>query len=173
MKVACYCRVSSDLQDTLAQKQILEKYAMEKGWAFETFEETESSRKTRPVKQRVLMKLRNKEFDGVLIYKLDRWARSTVELLLEIKELLDKGIGFISLSDNIDLSTASGKLHFTILSAFCEFERSLISDRTKAALKAKKENGIRLGRPPGAKDIKQRKKSGYFVREITKREKAK
>lgn len=173
MRVALYCRVSTSEQDTAAQKETLEKYARAKGWDYQTFEETESSRKSRPVKQRVLMKLRNKEFDGVVIFKLDRWARSTVELLLEIKELIDKGIFFISLSDNIDLSTATGKLYFTILSAFAEFERSLISDRTKAALKAKKESGTRLGRPPGSKDIKKRKKSGYFVREMRKREQAK
>ncbi len=173
MKVALYCRVSTNEQDTLAQRETLEKYAKAKGWEYQTFEETESSRKTRPIKQRVLTMLRTKEFDGVVIYRLDRWARSTVELLLEVKELIDKGIGFTSITDNLDFTTASGKLHFYIICAFAEFERSLISDRTKAALKAKKEAGIRLGRPPGSKDIKKRKKSGYFVREMRKREQAK
>jgi len=171
-RVAIYCRVSTTEQDTQNQKTILEKYVLEKGWEFQTFEETESSRKTRPIKQHVLTKLRQGDFDAVLIYKLDRWARSTVELLLEIKELIDKKIGFISISDNIDLSTATGKLHFTILSAFAEFERSLISERTKAALSAKKQSGVKLGRPVGAKDSKQRAKSGYYVREVRKRETA-
>lgn len=63
--------------------------------------------------------------------KLDQYARNTTELILEAKELLDKGIGFISISDNIDFSSASGRLQFQILAAFAEFERSLISERTK------------------------------------------
>ena len=172
VNIAIYCRVSTSEQNTQNQRMLLEKFANERGWIFSTFEETESTRKTRPIKQRVLAALRKGQFDAVLVYKLDRWARSTVELLLEIKELIDKGIGFISLSDNLDLASASGRLHFSILSAFAEFERSLISERTKAALRVKKEKGIRLGRPVGAKDSKKRRKSGYYIREMKKRETA-
>ncbi len=171
MKIAIYCRVSTSDQDTGTQKTILEKHALERGWSFTTFLETESTRNTRPVKQKVLAALRSGEFTGVLIYKLDRWARSSVELLLEIKELTDKGITFISLTDNIDLSTASGKLQFAIISAFAEFERGLISERTKAGLARKKAAGVSLGRKEGSKDKKPRKKSGYYIRHINERNK--
>lgn len=169
MNVAIYCRVSTSDQDATTQQNILEKYATEKGWTYQTFTEVESTRKTRPVKQKVLTALRSRLFDAVLIYKLDRWARSSVELLLEIQELTRKEIAFISLSDNLDFTTASGKLQFAILSAFCEFERSLISDRTRDALARKKLQGVTLGRKPGSKDKGPRKKSGYYIREINKR----
>ena len=71
-------------------------------------------------------------------------------MILETKELIDKGVGFISISDNLDFTTASGKLHFQILSAFAEFERSLISERTKEGLKRAKSQGKQLGRPKGS-----------------------
>ena len=73
------------------------------------------------------------------------------------------------MSDNLDFTTASGKLQFQILSAFAEFERSLISERTKEGLRRAKLQGKQLGRPKGSKDKKVRKKSGYYVREINKR----
>jgi DNA invertase Pin-like site-specific DNA recombinase len=88
---------------------------------------------------------------------------------LEVKELLDKGIAFISISDNLDFSTASGKLHFQILSAFCEFERELIRERTIEGLKRTKMQGTILGRPKGSRDSKPRPKSGYILKEAAKR----
>ena len=117
------------------------------------------------MKQALLQKLRSGEYAGVIVYKIDRWARSSTELILEIKELVDKGITFISVSDSLDFSTATGRLHFQILAVFAEFERSLISERTRLALKRKKETeGIRLGRPKGSKDKQPRRKSGYILR---------
>ena len=131
--------------------------------------ETESSRKTRPVKADLLNMLRNKEYSAVVVYKLDRWARSSSELILDVTELVKKGIGFISISDNLDFSTATGKLHFHILSAFAEFERELIRERTIEGLKRAKSQGKALGRPKGSKDVKQRRKSGYILRQAKKR----
>lgn len=169
--IAIYCRVSTADQDTATQQHALVTYATQKGWKYKVFTEVESTRKTRPVKQEVLAQLRAKKFDAVLIYKLDRWARSTVELILEMQELTAKGIGFISLTDNIDFTTAAGKLQFNILASFAEFERSLISERTRAGLAAKKAAGVILGRPPGSKDKNKgkRPKGGYYIREQKKR----
>ncbi|MDH5382513.1 MAG: recombinase family protein [Cyclobacteriaceae bacterium] len=112
--------------------------------------------------------LRNGTYAGVLIYKLDRWARSSRELLLEIDELVKKEIDFISVSDNLDFSTAQGRLHFHILSAFSEFERSLISERTKLSL-ARIPKTKKLGRAVGSKDMKKRKNGGYLLREYNKK----
>ena len=123
MRVSLYCRVSTDKQTTENQKLRLVEYAERNNYTYEVFDEVESTRKTRPVKQALLGKLRAKEYDAVVVYKLDRWARSSTELILDTKELIDKGIGFISISDNLDFTTASGKLHFQILSSFEEFER--------------------------------------------------
>lgn len=168
-RIAIYCRVSTSDQDTGTQRAILEKYARSNKWKFTTFCETESTRNTRPVKQQVMAALRSGLFSGVLIYKLDRWARSLSELLLEMKELNDKGITFISLTDNIDFSSAAGKLLASVIGAIAEFERSLISERTRAGLARKKEKGVRLGRPSGSKDKKPRKKSGYYIRELNRK----
>ena len=147
LKFALYARVSTDEQNNEQQIDRLVSYAERKGYQYEVFEEKESTRKTRPVKQQVLSKLRGFELDGVIIWKLDRWARSSTELVTEIEELTNKGLLFVSLSDNIDLSSPSGRLQFQILAAFAEFERNLISERTKEGLKRAVKNGRKLGRP--------------------------
>jgi len=77
---------------------------------------------------------------------------------------------FISINDHLDFSTPTGRLHFQILAIFSEFERSLISERTRLALQRKKQEGKRLGRPAGSKDKKQRKKSGYILRHARERQ---
>ena len=168
-KVAIYCRVSTTEQCNTNQEIRLIEYCNQRNWAYEVFTEVESSRKTRPVKQELLTMLRNKYYDAIVVYKLDRYARSSAELILEVKELLDKGIAFVSISDNLDFSTATGKLHFQILSAFAEFERELIRERTIEGLKRTKMHGVTLGRPKGSKDKKPRPKSGYIIREAHKR----
>jgi DNA invertase Pin-like site-specific DNA recombinase len=172
-KVAIYCRVSTNLQNNDNQLVILERYANDKGWDYVVFEEMESTRKTRPVKASLLSKLRSKEndFDAVIVLKLDRFARSSTELILDIKEIVDKGIAFISVNDNLDFGTASGMMHFQILAIFSEFERNLISLRTRESLARIKQQGeIKLGRPSGSKDKKVRKKSGYYLKEARKRQ---
>lgn len=168
-KVALYVRVSGQTQTVENQRIRLIEYAEMKQFEYDLFEEVESTRKTRPVKQALLSKLRQFQYDSVIVYKLDRWARSSSELILDTKELIDKGIGFISISDNLDFGTAAGKLHFQILSAFAEFERELIRERTLEGLRRAKLQGKQAGRPVGAKDTKKRKKSGYILREANKR----
>jgi putative DNA-invertase from lambdoid prophage Rac len=169
-RIALYVRVSTSEQTTENQKIRLVEYAENNGYAYDIYEETESTRKTRPVKQNLLAKLRNHEYDAVVVYKLDRWARSSTELILDTKELIDKGVGFISVSDSLDFSTAAGKLHFAILSAFAEFERELIRERTIEGLRRAKKQGKVAGRPKGSKDSKKRKKSGYILREARKKQ---
>ena len=168
-KVAIYCRVSTTEQNNTNQELRLVEYCKQMNWVYDIFREVESSRKTRPVKQALLTMLRNKEYDAIIVYKIDRYARSSAELILEVKELLDKGVSFISISDNLDFSTAAGKLHFQILSVFADFERELIRERTIEGLKRTKMQGTKLGRPKGSKDAKPRPKSGYFIREASKR----
>jgi DNA invertase Pin-like site-specific DNA recombinase len=169
-KIAIYVRVSTAEQTVENQRIRLIDYAEKNDYIYDVYEEVESTRKTRPVKQALLAKLRNREYDAVIVYKLDRWARSSTELILDTKELLDKNIGFISISDNLDFSTAAGKLHFQILSAFAEFERELIRERTLEGLRRARMQGKQAGRPIGSKDSKRRKKSGYYLREARKRQ---
>lgn len=170
-KIALYTRVSTHHQTIENQKSRLIEFALTKGCEYDFYEEVESTRKTRPVKQALLAKLRRNQYDAVVVYKLDRWARSSTELILDTKQLVDKGIGFISLSDSLDFGTAAGKLQFQILSAFAEFERELIRERTIEGLKRAKAQGKTTGRPKGSKDTKKRKKSGYILREANKRKK--
>jgi len=168
-KIALYCRVSTGDQTCENQRLRLVEWANRIGYTYDMFTETESTRKTRPVKQELMNKLRKKEYSAVAVFKLDRWARSSTELILDVTELTKKGIGFISLSDNLNFDTAAGKLQFQILSAFAEFERELIRERTLEGLRRTKEQGTKLGRPFGAGDKKKRKRSGYILREANKR----
>lgn len=170
MKIALYVRISKrKVQTTENQTLILKKHAERMGWEYTLFKEEESTRKTRPVKAMLLFRLRNGDFDGVCVLKLDRWARSLPELIMEVRELYDKNITFISLRDNIDLSTATGKLQFHVLSAFAEFERDIIRERTLDGLARAKAQGKHLGRPFGSKDKYKRKRSGYWLKHAAKR----
>lgn len=154
MKIAIYARVSTNEQFTENQVIRLKEYADRMQYSYDVFEETESSRKTRPVKAKVLDLLRKREYDAVLVYKLDRWARSLSELILEITELNHKGIGFISFRENLDLTTPTGRLQFNILSCFAEFERDIISQRTKEGMNRAKLNGVHCGRPKKGRVLK-------------------
>lgn len=157
MKIAIYCRVSTQDQELDNQKIPLIEYAKRMGWEYTIFEEKESTRKTRPVQYELYNKLLRKEYDGLLIYKFDRWARSTQELITHIEALINKNINIYSYSEAIDLSSSMGKAMLTILSAFAQLERDLIRERTKAGLARAKAWGKKLGRPKGSKDKKKRK----------------
>lgn len=164
--VAIYCRVSTREQTTENQVLILEEHAKRMGWVYDIYEEQESTRKTRPIKYGLMQKLRAGVYDAVCVLKLDRFGRSTIELAADIEELKNKGVMFISLRDNIDLSTASGQLQFNIISAFAQFERDIISERTKDGQARALAQGKKLGRPKGSKDKKQRRRSGYYIRHM-------
>jgi DNA invertase Pin-like site-specific DNA recombinase len=156
MRVIIYCRVSRMDLNTDNQRLRLEEYAKLKGWEYEVFEETESTRKTRPVKEKVLSLLREGKFDGVLIYKLDRWARSLQELIMNVTEITNRGKSFTVLTQPFDTTSASGMLMMQILGAFAEFEREMIRERTMAGLDRARAQGKTLGRPRKAMKRKGR-----------------
>jgi DNA invertase Pin-like site-specific DNA recombinase len=149
MKVAIYIRVSREDLHLDNQRKPLIDYAVMKGWEYEIFEEQESTRKTRPVKEDLLNLMRKGKYDAVLVYKLDRWARSLQELIMNIDELKNRGKGFIVLTQPIDTTSSAGMLMFQILGAFAEFEREIIRERTKAGLDRARAQGKKLGRPWG------------------------
>jgi DNA invertase Pin-like site-specific DNA recombinase len=164
VKVALYARVSTSTQTTENQRLLLEEYAKRQGWDYEYIEEQESTRKTRPKKYELMQRLRNKEFAAICVLKIDRWARSLTELTNEVTELYQKGVKFISIRDNIDLTTATGRLQFNIMASFAEFEREIIRERTLDGLARAKAENKNLGRPLGKKDSQPRKKGGYYLR---------
>jgi DNA invertase Pin-like site-specific DNA recombinase len=155
MKVAIYTRVSTDDQTNENQILPLKAYCERMGYDYEIFSEVESSRKTRPIQWDLYNRLLKKEFDGLIIYKFDRWARSTQELVEHMNKLVDKGILIFSYTDNIDISTSMGKAMLTIISAFAQLERDIIRERTLAGLKRARAQGKTLGRP--------KKKRGYVI----------
>jgi DNA invertase Pin-like site-specific DNA recombinase len=93
-----------------------------------------------------------RRFDVVLVWKLDRFGRSLRHLVNALAEFESLGIAFVSLSDNLDLTTASGRLMFQIIGAMAEFERELIRERVKAGMKNARAKGTRIGRPRVAVD---------------------
>jgi len=134
-----YARVSTEMQNLDLQLNSL------KGCDIVYQEKISSKHKDRPELNKLLNRV--KCGDIVKVYKLDRLGRSTIELINIINMFRDKGVQFISVTDNIDTTTAMGTLIFTVFAAFAEFERNLISERTKAGLKAAKARGVKLGPP--------------------------
>lgn len=147
MKVAIYARVSTDEQTTDNQTIPLRQYAERMGWEYEVFTEKESTRNTRPVQYDLYNRLLRKEFGGLVIYKFDRWARSTRELVEHMERLIEKNILVYSYTENIDLNNSMGRAMLTIISAFAQLERDLIRERTKAGLARARAWGKKLGRP--------------------------
>jgi DNA invertase Pin-like site-specific DNA recombinase len=148
MKIAIYLRTSKTEQNLDNQKIPLIQYAERMGWQYDCFEEQESTRNTRPVQWELYNKLLKKEYDGLLIYKLDRWARSTKELIEHTDRLIEKNIRIISYTENIDFSSSMGQFMRTVMAAFAQLERDLIRERTLAGLARAKAWGKRLGRHP-------------------------
>lgn len=147
MRVAIYVRVSTMDQNLENQKLPLIEYCKRMNWEYEVFEEKESTRKTRPIQWELYNRLLRKEFDGLIIYKFDRWARSTKELVEHIENLLSKGVKVYSYTENIDLDSSMGRAMLTIISAFSQLERDLIRERTILGLRRAKAQGKKLGRP--------------------------
>ena len=158
LKIAIYARVSTEEQTVENQINILTKYAQRMEWNYEIFTETQSSRKTRPVKNNLYNRLLRREYDGLLIYKFDRWARSSAELITQCEYLIKRGVGIYSYSEAIDLTSSMGQAMLTVLSAFAQLERDITRERTLAGLERAKAQGKKLGRPKGAKDKGYRKR---------------
>jgi len=151
-RVAIYGRVSTlnHGQDVSLQTRDLREYCERRGWTVigEYVEVGVSGMKERrPELDRLLAAAYSGRFDAVLVWKLDRFGRSLRHLVNTIAELEARGISFVSLRDNLDLSTPSGRLMFQIIGAMAEFERALIAERVKAGMKNARAKGRRIGRP--------------------------
>lgn len=140
-----YARVSTEDQDLTAQMEAIKKYATDKEEHEKVFAEKQSGGRTdREELAKAFDALR--EGDTFVIYKLDRLARSTKQLY-EIKDQFEEwGVHFVSISDNIDTTTAAGKAMFGMIAVFAEFERNLIQERTRAGLAAANKQGRKGGR---------------------------
>jgi len=137
MKVAIYCRVSTEEQHADKQEYICKQYCEQQGHeVFKVYNDVISGKTTsRPEFNKLLEDMRNREFKGIVVTKLDRIGRSLQHLLSMFDEFNRKGVHFIAVTQNIDTTSATGKLQLHILGAFAEFERNIISERTKEGLK--------------------------------------
>ncbi len=148
MKVAIYIRVSRIDMHPENQLMELEQFAKAMNYDYTVFEEKESTRKTRPIKQKIYQEALQRKWDGILIYKLDRWARSLQELVNDIQILHQNKVMFRSLKENLVMDDdPRNQLMVNILASFAEFERAMISERTKAGLARARAQGVVLGRP--------------------------
>lgn len=149
-KVAAYVRVSTGGQDTAMQMADIRKLADLRGWEIvATVEEKASGAKTRPARERLIAEAKGGAYDGVCVWKLDRWGRSTVDVLTTVTDLDAAGVAFVSVQDNIDMTTAQGRLMVQLLAAFAEFERAQIRERVVAGVRHAKRAGTRSGKPIG------------------------
>ncbi len=165
MKTAIYCRTSKIDQNPKNQRLELEKYAKAMGYDYVVFEEKETTKKTRPIKNQIFQDALKKKYDLILVWKLDRWARSMQELINDLEILKQNKVQFRTLKENLILDdNPTNKLMINILSSFAEFERDIIRERTMAGLERARKQGKKLGRPKGSKDQKVRKKGGYYMR---------
>ncbi|MFC1495969.1 recombinase family protein [Candidatus Margulisiibacteriota bacterium] len=150
-KVALYCRVSSKKnQQTEQQLSELHKYCRSSGFdqVTEYVDEGVSAfKKLRPEFTKLKSDIRKRKINVVVIWKLDRLSRSLIELVTTMEFFREYGVKFVSYSQPLDTSTSTGKLLFHVFSMIAEFERSLISERTKLKLALLKEKGVKLGRP--------------------------
>src|SRR5450755_2840994 len=150
-RVALYARVSTlNNQDPEMQLAELREYAGRRGWEIiEEFTDQGVSgcKESRPALNRLMADACRRRFDAVLVWKIDRFGRSLKHLVNALAELAALGVAFISLRDNLDLSTPSGRLMFQIIGAMAEFERALIQERVRAGIRNAQAKGKRLGRP--------------------------
>lgn len=149
MNVAIYVRVSTEDQNLNNQINQLQSYCSRLNYnIYKVYaDKISGSIESRPAFNTLLEDSRKKLFDAVLTWKLDRLGRSVKHLISIVEEWKSKGIDIICYNQNIDTTTPNGKLMFHIIGAFAEFERELISERTKAGLAQARKEGKTLGRP--------------------------
>ena len=156
-RVAIYARVSTAYngQDPTMQTRELEEYCQRRGWKVAgCYVDTgiSGSKASRPELDRLMADAHRRRFDAVAVWKFDRFARSVSHLLRALETYNALGINFVSLSEQIDTSTPTGKMVFTVLGAVAELERSLIAERVRAGIRNARAKGKKIGRPRVAVD---------------------
>ena len=173
-RVAIYARVSTSNhgQDISMQTRELEQFAQARGWRLvDSYLDLgiSGSKDKRPQLDRLMADAHKRRFDIVIVWRFDRFARSVSHLLRALETFSALGIAFVSLSEQMDTTTPTGKMIFTVLGAVAELERSLIVERVRAGLRNARAKGKTLGRPRIAVDaarIGRLHAQGRSVREI-------
>jgi putative DNA-invertase from lambdoid prophage Rac len=174
MRVGLYARVSTHDQQTLPmQLEAMRDYAKRRKWTVAAeVRDVGSGATTRPQREKLIESARRREIDLVLVWRLDRWGRSLVDLVSTLQELTALEVGFVSLSEALDLTTPSGRALAGMLAVFAEFERDILRDRVKAGISQARKEGKPHGRPQTAAklvpEMKRLRKDGVSKRAIAK-----
>jgi putative DNA-invertase from lambdoid prophage Rac len=173
-RAGLYARVSTNDQQTLPmQSRAMREYAARRGWAIAMqVREVGSGAARREAREKLLQAARRREIDVVLVWRLDRWGRSVTDLLTTLQELEHLSVGFVSLTEVLDLTTPAGRAMAGLLAIFAEFEKEILRERTRAGLAHARENGKRLGRPATAAlhttEIRKLHRAGVSKAEIAR-----
>jgi DNA invertase Pin-like site-specific DNA recombinase len=176
MKIALYARVSTadKGQDPEMQLRELREYCERRGWAVaaeyvDVGVGVSGAKDSRPQLNKLMADAKQRRFDAVLVWKLDRFGRSLKHLVSALGEFEALGVAFVSLRDSFDLTTPAGRLMFNMVASFAEFERDLIRERVKAGIANRRAKGFRVGRKPVAVDstrLRALRSEGRTIREI-------
>src|ERR1700730_13028030 len=174
-RAGLYARVSTHDQQTLPlQMRAMREYAARRGWTIAAqIKEVGSGAAERELREKLLTAARRRDIDAVLVWRLDRWGRSLVDLVVTLKELSELGVGFISLTEALDLTTPTGRAMAGLLSVFAEFEREILRERIRAGIIEARRKGTKLGRPitaaKKAAQIRKLHRAGVSKAEIARR----
>ena len=175
IRAGLYARVSTQDQQTLPmQSRAMREYAARRGWIIAMqVKEVGSGALQRQLREKLLAAARRREIDVVVVWRLDRWGRSVTDLLATMQELDHLGVGFVSLTEALDLTTPAGRAMAALLAVFAEFEREILSERVRAGLAHARLNGKQLGRPATAAlhadKVRKLSRSGLSKSEIARR----
>ena len=175
MRAGLYARVSTHDQQTLGlQTEAMSIYVSDRLWkAVKQVRDVGSGAKDRPGRESLLQAARRREIDVIVVWRLDRWGRSLPDLVMTLRELIDLGVGFVSLTEALDLTTPSGRAMAGMLAVFAEFERELLRERVCAGIAQARKEGRPHGRPRTAslkgKDVHRLKAEGVSHSEIARR----
>jgi DNA invertase Pin-like site-specific DNA recombinase len=175
MKAGIYARVSTHDQHTLnMQIEAMKKYANARDWQIETeiAEIGSGAKDTRPQREELINQAKRRQIDVIIVWKLERWGRSVNDLFHTLNELNGLGVGFISLTEALDLTTATGRAMAGLLAIFAEFEREILRERVKAGIAHARQKGKSHSRPATIKkyeeEIKKLFRTGLSKSEIAK-----
>ena len=167
---AWFCLKKSSLK---MQNRAMREYATRRGWNIAMqVKEVGSGAAQRQRREELMEAARRKEIDVVVVWRLDRWGRSVTDLLATLQELEHLGVGFVSLTEALDLTTPAGRAMAALLAVFAAFEREILGERGRAGLAHARLNGKQLGRPATAAlhadKVRKLSRSGLSKSEIAR-----
>ncbi len=149
MRAALYARVSTHDQQTIGlQSEAMSAYIRGRGWkVVSQVKDVGSGAKERCGRESLLKSARRREVDVIVVWRLDRWGRSLPDLVVTLRELTGLGVGFVSLTEALDLTTPTGRAMAGMVAVFAEFEREILQERVRAGISQARKEGRPHGRP--------------------------